>query len=48
MKRKRLFWWLTVLRIFVTVLYLTLAHPENVIAVQYLPGYRDVLERERR
>ena len=34
--------------IFVTVLYLTLAHPENVIAVQYLPGYRDVLERERR
>ncbi len=34
--------------IFVTVLYLTLAPPENVIAVQYLPGYRDVLERERR
>ena len=30
---------------FTVVLYLTLAHPENVIAVQYLPGYRDVLEQ---
>ena len=28
---------------FTIVLYLTLVHPENVIAVQYLPGYRDVL-----
>ncbi len=34
--------------IFVTVLYLTLAHPENVIAVQYLPGYRDILDRTER
>ena len=34
--------------IFVTVLYLTLAHPENVIAVQYLPGYRDLLDRTER
>ena len=33
---------------FVIVLYLTLAHPENVIAVQYLPGYRDVLNRTER
>ncbi|MCR5209704.1 MAG: hypothetical protein K6C99_05805 [Lachnospiraceae bacterium] len=32
---------------FVIVLYLTLAHPENIIAVQYLPGYRDVLERSK-
>ena len=28
---------------FVTMLYLTLSHPENVIAVQYLPGYREIL-----
>ncbi len=34
--------------IFVTVLYLTLVHPENVIAVQYLPGYRDILDRTER
>ena len=33
---------------FVIVLYLTLVHPENVIAVQYLPGYRDVLDRTER
>ena len=33
---------------FTIVLYLTLVHPENVIAVQYLPGYRDVLERTER
>ena len=31
-----------------TLLYLTLAHPENVIAVQYLPGYRDILDRTER
>ena len=32
---------------FVIVLYMTLAHPENVIAVQYLPGYREVLDKCR-
>ncbi|MBR3102372.1 MAG: hypothetical protein IKH46_00975 [Lachnospiraceae bacterium] len=33
---------------FVTVLYLTLVHPENVIAVQYLPGYRELLDQTER
>ncbi len=33
---------------FTIVLYLTLVHPENVIAVQYMPGYRDVLDRTER
>jgi len=33
--------------IFTIVLYLTLVHPENVIAVQYMPGYRKVLEKIR-
>jgi hypothetical protein len=34
--------------LFIIVLYLTLIHPENVIAVQYMPGYRDVLDRTER
>ena len=33
---------------FTIVLYLTLVHPENVIAVQYMPGYRDVLDKTER
>ncbi len=33
---------------FTIVLYLTLVHPENVIAVQYMPGYRDVLDQTER